>query len=69
MVPSGTPKPVVQKLNDWFKTVLENQESREFLLQMGADPMITSADAAQALFIKEIEAWGEYVRLAKIEAQ
>ena len=25
------------------------------------------ADAAQALFVKEIDAWGEYVRLAKIE--
>ena len=69
MVPAETPKPVVQKLNGWFRTVLENKESQDFLRQIGADPMISGPDEAQALFVKEIDAWGEYVRLAKIEAQ
>jgi tripartite-type tricarboxylate transporter receptor subunit TctC len=69
MVPSGTPKANVQKLNDWFKTVLETPETQEFTRQMGSDTMIMSTDAAQALFIREIDAWRDYVRLAKIDPQ
>ena len=67
MVPSGTPKATVLKINEWFHTVLDTKDTQEFLQRIGADPLITPTDAAQALFLKEIDAWREYVRLAKID--
>ena len=45
------------------------EDTREFLNKFGGDPFVSTPDAAQALFIKEEAAWGEYVRIAKIEPQ
>ena len=69
MVPAATPKPVVAKINDWFRAVLETPDTKDFLRSIGADPLIMTAGDSQALFLKEIDAWKEYVRLARIDPQ
>ncbi len=67
MVPAGTPKPVLTKINQWFVQIVKTDETKKFLNSYGGDPFIISPEAAQALFEKSIKDWGEYVRIAKIE--
>ncbi len=66
MVAAGTPKPVLDKINTWFSEIVQTEETRKFLALSGADPMVRTPEQAQAMFLKAIEEWGEYVRIAKI---
>jgi tripartite-type tricarboxylate transporter receptor subunit TctC len=68
-LPSATPRPIIDQINIWFNQILTMDDTREFLNKFGGDPFISTPDAAQALFIKEEAAWGDYVRIAKIEPQ
>jgi tripartite-type tricarboxylate transporter receptor subunit TctC len=69
MVPIATPKPVVDKINDWFKQIVSTEETKKFLADAGADPMINTPEKATEMFQTAIKEWGEYVRVAKIEPQ
>ncbi|MDH7799412.1 MULTISPECIES: tripartite tricarboxylate transporter substrate binding protein [unclassified Beijerinckia] len=68
-VPAGTPRPVVDQLAKWFNQVTSSEETRKFLNGFGGDPLIETPEQAQARLVKDIEAWKEYVRVAKIEPQ
>jgi len=68
-LPSATPRSIIDQINTWFNKILAMDDTREFLNKFGGDPFISTPDAAQALFVKEEAAWGEYVRIAKIEPQ
>jgi len=67
MVPAGTPKPIVTKINQWFTQIVKTDETKNFLNSYGGDPFIVSPEEGQALFLKSIKDWEEYVRIAKIE--
>jgi tripartite-type tricarboxylate transporter receptor subunit TctC len=69
MVPSATPRPIIDKLNKWFNEVLATEETKNFLNSFGGDPFITTPDDGQALFRQGIKDWESYVKLAKIEPQ
>jgi tripartite-type tricarboxylate transporter receptor subunit TctC len=69
MLPAATPKPVVDQVNQWFTQMVQTEETKKFLNSFGGDPFVNSPEAAQALFLKAIKDWGDYVRLAKIEPQ
>ena len=66
MVPQGTPKPIADQINKWFDQVVAAEETRRFLASFGGDQLTMTPDQAQALFLKEIDNWAEYVRIAKI---
>jgi tripartite-type tricarboxylate transporter receptor subunit TctC len=67
MVPAGTPKPVIDKINQWFVAMVSTAETKAFLNKFGGDPYINTPEQAQELFLTAIKDWGEYVRLANIE--
>jgi tripartite-type tricarboxylate transporter receptor subunit TctC len=67
MVPSGTPKPVIDKIHQWFVAMVSTDETRTFLNKFGGDPYINTPEKAQQLFEAAIKDWGDYVRMAKIE--
>jgi tripartite-type tricarboxylate transporter receptor subunit TctC len=67
MVPTGTPKPVIDRINQWFVQMVSSDETKAFLNRFGGDPFINTPEKAQELFEKAIKDWGEYVRLARIE--
>jgi tripartite-type tricarboxylate transporter receptor subunit TctC len=67
MVPQGTPKPIADQINKWFDQVVSSEETGKFLASFGGDQLIMPPDAAQALFLKEINNWADYVRIARIE--
>jgi len=68
-VPSATPRATVDQFNKWFNQILASEETQKFLAQFASDPLISTPDEAQARLIQEIDAWGEYVRIANIEKQ
>jgi tripartite-type tricarboxylate transporter receptor subunit TctC len=69
MVPSATPRPIIDKLNKWFNEVLATQETRAFLNSFGGDPFITTPEEGQALFRQGVKDWEGYVKTARIEPQ
>ena len=69
MVPAGTPKPIIDKINAWFSQIVRTEETKKFLNNSGADPMITTPERSQEMFETAIKEWGEYVRMAKIPPQ
>jgi tripartite-type tricarboxylate transporter receptor subunit TctC len=69
MVPSATPRPIVDKINALFNRVTATEDARKFLNNVASDPWISTPDEAQAFLLKEIDAWGKYVEIAKIEPQ
>ena len=69
MLPTGTPRPIVDQVNKWFTDIVRTDETRKFLNSFGGDPFINTPEAAQELFLKAIKDWGDYVRLARIVPQ
>jgi tripartite-type tricarboxylate transporter receptor subunit TctC len=69
LVPAATPDPIANKINGWFKEIVAMPETKKFLSDSGADPMIRTPEEAQRMFMTAIKEWGEFVRVAKIEPQ
>ena len=69
MLPAGTPKPVIDKVNQWFTEIVQTDDTRKFLNSFGGDPFVNTPEAGQALFLKAIKDWGDFVRIAKIVPQ
>ncbi len=69
MVPSATPRPIVDQLGIWFSQIVATDETKAFLNRIASDPFISTPDQAQALLLQQIKDWGEYVRVANIEPQ
>ena len=69
MVPIATPKPIVDKINQWFGQIVGTEETKKFLADAGADPMINTPERATEMFQTAIKEWGEYVRMAQIPQQ
>ena len=69
VVPAGTPKPVVDRLAAWFNQITTSEETRKFLENLATDPFPGSPESMAALLRTEIDQWGKYARLAKIEPQ
>jgi tripartite-type tricarboxylate transporter receptor subunit TctC len=69
MVPSATPRPIVDQLNKWFSEVVALEETQNFLKGYRGDPWVATPEEGQARLVRDIAAWGEYIRIAKIEPQ
>ena len=69
MVPAATPRPIVEKLQGAFVTVISSEEGAKFLASIASDPWILGPDEAQSYWRKEVDDWREHVKVAKIEPQ
>ena len=69
LVPTATPRPIVDQLNVWFNQVVASPETKTFLNSIASDPWLTKPEEAQAYFRQQVKDWGEYVKIAKIEQQ
>jgi tripartite-type tricarboxylate transporter receptor subunit TctC len=69
LVPSATPRPIVDQIGKWVSEVVASPEGTAFLASVASDAWVSSPDEAQAYFLKQIAQWSEYVRIAKIEQQ
>ena len=63
VAPSGTPRPIVDKLHDAFKTAVKSPDIWQQMITMGLIPVDTpSVDALQSFVKAEIGHWGDLVR-------
>ena len=69
VVPAGTPRPIVERLAGWFNQITNSEDARQFLARSALDAFPGSPDSMAALLRSDMERWGGYVRLAKIEKQ
>jgi tripartite-type tricarboxylate transporter receptor subunit TctC len=66
-LPKGTPKPILDQLETLFNQIAVDEETKKFLANLGSDPLPGNSQMLKSLLVKDIKAWGEYVKLAKIE--
>jgi tripartite-type tricarboxylate transporter receptor subunit TctC len=69
VVPAGTPRPVIERLAGWFNEITSSAETKAFLARAALDAFPGSPEQMAALLRKDMERWGGYVKLAKIEPQ
>ena len=69
VVPAGTPRPVIDRLAGWFNRITASDETKQFLARAALDPFPGSPEQMSALLRTEIERWGGFVKLAKIQPQ
>lgn len=68
-VPAQTPKPIVKKLEALFNQIDATDETRKFLLTIGAAPMPGTSESTAALIPVEIEKWGKIIKDAGIQPE
>lgn len=68
-VPSGTPKPVVDKLSNEIARILKSREIREFLAAQGANAASSTPEQLEKRLKADVAMWGRLVRSsgAKVE--
>jgi tripartite-type tricarboxylate transporter receptor subunit TctC len=69
MVPSGTPPAIKERLRGWFDQILRTDETEKFLRSIGTDVFISTPAETSAFLAQDIKRWGEYVQIAKIQAE
>jgi tripartite-type tricarboxylate transporter receptor subunit TctC len=65
-VPKGTPKPICDQLESWFNRLVSQPEVEKWLESLGREPFPGNSRTVKELMAKEIKAWADYVKLAKI---
>jgi tripartite-type tricarboxylate transporter receptor subunit TctC len=68
MLPAGTPRPVIAKLNATFTKLLSGGESAKQLSDRGYDPKPTTPEAFGAFMKTELARWGKAVKAAGLKA-
>jgi tripartite-type tricarboxylate transporter receptor subunit TctC len=69
VVPAGTPRPIIDKLAGWFNQITASEETKQFLARAALDPFPGSPEQMAALLKTEVERWGGFVKMAKIQPQ
>ena len=67
LAPSGTPQPIVDRLNAEIRKAMTDKEIVAALARDGADVWVTSPDEFRDFIAKEIPRWAEVVKAAKIK--
>ncbi len=69
VVPAGTPRPIIDKLAGWFNQITNSEETKQWLARSALDAFPGSPESMAALLKTEVERWGSYVKLARIQPQ
>ena len=67
LVPAGTPRAIVDRLNGEIQKVLATPDAQEKLLQQGAYAVRTTPEQAAARVRQEIATWAKVIREASIK--
>lgn len=68
-VPTGTPRPIIERLNELMRKALASDDYQELSRRSGTSTAGLSPEAFGAFVRSEIEVWGNAVRAAGIEPQ
>jgi tripartite-type tricarboxylate transporter receptor subunit TctC len=69
MVPAGTPRPIIDRLNAELRKALANPEVRAKLAAQGAEPLGSTPEEYGAYIRKEIDRWGKVVQQSGVKAE
>jgi tripartite-type tricarboxylate transporter receptor subunit TctC len=69
VVPTGTPRPMIDKFNAAIKDIAAQPATKARFLQAGARPLSSTPEAALAFAGKEREIWREVVRISGAKAE
>lgn len=72
LVPAGTPRPIIDKLNSALRTALADPKADKTFAEGGMDlypPNEETPEAASALLKSEVKLWGDVIRANHIAAQ
>jgi tripartite-type tricarboxylate transporter receptor subunit TctC len=67
--PSGTPKPMVDKINAEIRKALQSKEVSDFMAREGAEPVGSSPEELAAYFKREIDKYANVIRKGNIAIQ
>ena len=68
LVPAGTPKPIVDRLNSELQKILATPEAQEQLIQQGAYAVQMTPEQSTARLRQEIATWAKVIKEANIKA-
>ncbi|HWM48599.1 MAG TPA: tripartite tricarboxylate transporter substrate binding protein [Xanthobacteraceae bacterium] len=66
-VPKGTPQAIRDRLEKIYVDFVASGEHAKWVASIGCEPFPGDHKAAEDALVKEMQAWQEYVRVAKIE--
>jgi tripartite-type tricarboxylate transporter receptor subunit TctC len=69
MVPAGTPKPIVNRLQQELAAALKKPDVVEWMKQNGLDPVGSTPEEHAAHIRAELEKWAKIVKDAKVTAK
>ena len=69
LVPAGTPKPVISRLNDEIVKAVRSPELHARLAEQGLDPVSTSVDEFAAVIRSDIDKLAKIIKKAGIRAE
>lgn len=62
LAPAGTPRPVVERLSNAFRSVLESPDIRSRMVAQGADPAFLGSDEFARFLAAEMPRWAKAVK-------
>jgi len=69
LAPAGTPRAIVQKLNQEVRAVLATADVRERLLAEGAEPLSSTPEAFAAVIRAEMAKWAKVIKQTGMKAE
>jgi tripartite-type tricarboxylate transporter receptor subunit TctC len=69
LAPAGTPAPIVAKLHDAIEEVLQSADTKKYMDQQGATPLLMSTADFGNYIQSEIAKWGPVVQKAGMKAE
>jgi tripartite-type tricarboxylate transporter receptor subunit TctC len=69
VAPAGTPRPIVERLNEALRAALATEEVRRRLIQEGAEPMPTTPEEHAAVIDREETKWSTLIKSVGLKAE
>ncbi|PZW51154.1 tripartite-type tricarboxylate transporter receptor subunit TctC [Humitalea rosea] len=66
LLPAGTPAPIVQKLSTSLRSALQDPETKARIIALGIEPVGSTAAELDAYWTRELDKWGEIIRVQHI---
>jgi len=68
MAPTGTPRPIITRLNAELVKIMHAPDTKERLAALATDPLTSTPEEFGAYLKQEIAKWGDVVRKANLKA-
>jgi tripartite-type tricarboxylate transporter receptor subunit TctC len=69
LAPAGTPKPIIERLNNELRAALADDDVKKRIINEGGEPTPSTPDEHAAVIAREYDKWAAVIRDAGIEQQ